>query len=267
MTLYPHATLSTSISNVLTRGGPLWARSRNYPAEVCSSNTLNGKRSDLSVRYVYYIPTIHTTCSPSLMPCIFPREKNSFEFLSFQLNNSRHSWLRYHLFLFSFPLLFLYLGTLTKFARISIQFYIYFSIFLKASMIFLRYCLDLHLYFREEKRIVPLMRIYIPYQSSITPISRCIITKFERNIVFDYEEAEVEEAREGRETKWNHGGEGKAKGRGRERERESYRQFMRPHLPLGNRVSLKRRVDSFVGCVINSSTTSRQITRLGCITI
>lgn len=91
MTLYPHATLSTSISNVLTRGGPLWARSRNYPAEVCSSNTLNGKRSDLSVRYVYYIPTIHTTCSPSLMPCIFPREKNSFEFLSFQLNNSRHS--------------------------------------------------------------------------------------------------------------------------------------------------------------------------------
>lgn len=111
------------------------------------------------------------------------------------------------------------------------------------------------------------MTIYIPYQSSITSISRCIITKFERNIILDYEEAEVEEAREGRETKWNHGGEGKAKGRGRERERESYRQFMRPHLPLGNRVSLKRRVDSFVGCVINSSTTSRQITRLGCITI
>lgn len=64
------------------------------------------------------------------------------------------------------------------------------------------------------------MTIYIPYQSSITSISRCIITKFERNIVLDYEEAEVEEAREGRETKWNHGGEGKAKGRGRERERE-----------------------------------------------
>ena len=59
---------------------------------------------------------------------------------------------------------------------------------------------------------------------------------------------------------------GKRKGE-RKRERESYRQFMRPHLPLGNRVSLKRRVDSFVGCVINSSTTSRQITRLGCITI
>lgn len=35
----------------------------------------------------------------------------------------------------------------------------------------------------------------------------------------------------------------------------------------GNRVSLERRVDSFVGRVINSETTARQITRCRCITI
>lgn len=58
-------------------------------------------------------------------------------------------------------------------------------------------------------------------------------------------------------------GEGKAKGRERERELSA----IYAPLPLGNRVSLKRKVDSFVGCVINSSTTSRQITRRGCITI
>lgn len=102
----------------------------------------------------------------------------------------------------------------------------------------------------------------IPPPTIFTPISRYIITKFanERNIVLDLsvEEAEVEE-----------GGRNKMESRRRRKSEEgrgSYRQFMRP-LPLGNRVSLKRKVDSFVGCVINCSTTSRQITRLGCITI
>lgn len=35
----------------------------------------------------------------------------------------------------------------------------------------------------------------------------------------------------------------------------------------GNRVSLKRKVDSFVDCVINSATMSRRITRRGRVTI
>ena len=56
------------------------------------------------------------------------------------------------------------------------------------------------------------------------------------------------------------------KGETKDEEGESERAIGNLCAP-GNRVSLKRNVDSFVDCVINSATMSRQITRRGCVTI